>query len=110
MEKIGLLPQAANILQFVFTKKFSRDNLEGPGSNVAGDEGWIGQSRKLFKNGPFSASFPYSCEKCSLQIFADDWIRSVDLWNRKQPLYQLSHNHCPKQKAVVLMLNPKKYA
>lgn len=34
-KKIGLLPQAANILQFVFTKKFSRDNLEGPGSNVA---------------------------------------------------------------------------
>ena len=27
--------------------------------------------------------------------FANDWIRTADLWNRKQPLYQLSHNHCP---------------
>ena len=27
--------------------------------------------------------------------FADDWIRTADLWCRKQPLYQLSHNHCP---------------
>ena len=23
--------------------------------------------------------------------FADDWIRTADLWYRKQPLYQLSH-------------------
>ena len=23
--------------------------------------------------------------------FADDWIRTTDLWCRKQPLYQLSH-------------------
>ena len=28
-------------------------------------------------------------------IFADDWIRTADLWNQKRPLYQLSHNHCP---------------
>ena len=27
--------------------------------------------------------------------FANDWIRSMDLWCRKWPLYQLSHNHCP---------------
>ena len=27
--------------------------------------------------------------------FADDWIRTVDLWYWKRPLYQLSHNHCP---------------
>ena len=27
--------------------------------------------------------------------FADDWIRTADLRYRKQPLYQLSHNHCP---------------
>ena len=34
--------------------------------------------------------------KCSLYIFAifpDDWIQTADLWCRKQPLYQLSHNH-----------------
>ena len=30
-------------------------------------------------------------------IFADDGIRTADLWNWKRPLYQLSHNHCPKQ-------------
>ena len=32
--------------------------------------------------------------KCSIN-FADDWIRTADLWYQKQPLYQLSHNHCP---------------
>ena len=26
--------------------------------------------------------------------FANDWIRTSDLWFWKQPLYQLSHNHC----------------
>ena len=30
-----------------------------------------------------------------LYNFADDWIRIVDLWCRKQPLFQMSHNHCP---------------
>ena len=29
-------------------------------------------------------------------IFANDWIRTEDLWICKQPLYQLSLNHCPK--------------
>ena len=28
--------------------------------------------------------------------FADDWIRTVDLWCQKQPLNQLSHNNCHK--------------
>ena len=32
--------------------------------------------------------------KCSIN-FADDWIQTADLWYRKRPLYQLSHNHCP---------------
>ena len=27
--------------------------------------------------------------------FANDWIRTTDLWCWKQQLYQLSHNHCP---------------
>ena len=27
--------------------------------------------------------------------FANDWIRTADLWSWKQPLYQLSHNHFP---------------
>ena len=30
--------------------------------------------------------------KCSIN-FADDWIRTADLWYWKRPLYQLSHNH-----------------
>ena len=34
--------------------------------------------------------------KCSIN-FADDWIQTADLWYWKRPLYQLSHNHCPKQ-------------
>ena len=29
-------------------------------------------------------------------IFADDWIQTGDLWYRKRPLYQLSHNHSHK--------------
>ena len=37
--------------------------------------------------------------KCSILKFADDWIRTEDLWNRKRPLPQLSHNHCPKIKS-----------
>ena len=27
--------------------------------------------------------------------FAGDWIRTADLWYRKRPLCQLSHNNCP---------------
>ena len=27
--------------------------------------------------------------------FANDWIRTADLWCRKRPLYHLSHNHFP---------------
>ena len=26
--------------------------------------------------------------------FADDWNQTADLWCCKEPLYQLSHNHC----------------
>ena len=50
------------------------------------------------KNGPFPASFFFifvfsiqlTVNKCSIN-FADDWIRTADLWYRKRPLYQLSH-------------------
>ena len=34
--------------------------------------------------------------------FADDWIRTADLFRRKQPLYQLSHNHCPRERKCFL--------
>ena len=27
--------------------------------------------------------------------FANEWIRTADLWYQKQPLYQPSRNHCP---------------
>ena len=37
---------------------------------------------------------------CSIswKILGDDWIRTSDLGCREQPLYQLSHNHCPRVK------------
>ena len=28
-------------------------------------------------------------------ILVDDWILAGDLWNQKQSLNQLNHNHCP---------------
>ena len=37
--------------------------------------------------------------------FANDWIRTADLWCRKRPLYQLSHNHCPRATTTALQLN-----
>ena len=47
--------------------------------------------------GHFSFIFVFSLQltvnKCSIK-FSDDWIQTVDLWYRKQPSYQLSHNHC----------------
>ena len=59
----------------------------------------------LFLNGPYPTSFSlFSSFQCTVDskqmfniniIFADDWIRTADLWYRKRPLYQLSHNHCP---------------
>ena len=30
-------------------------------------------------------------------LIANGWVRTADLWNCKQSLYQLSHNHCPKR-------------
>ena len=30
-----------------------------------------------------------------LYNFSNTWISTSDLWCRMQPLYQLSHNHCP---------------
>ena len=64
---------------------------------------------KFFKkNWPYPASF---CLYSSFQYTVDgkqmfninlniayEWIRTEDLWYRKRPLYQLSHNHCPEIK------------
>ena len=58
------------------------------------------KNRYSFKKDPhfqplfISSSFQYS--KHSISIFADVCIRTTDLWSRKRPLYQLSHNHCPR--------------
>ena len=43
----------------------------------------------------FVFSIQMTVNKCSISKFADDRIRTVDLWCRKRPLYQLSHNQCP---------------
>ena len=67
------------------------------------------QAVLVFLNGPFPASFSLfsSClfnrvdSKCSLYNFSDEWIRTAGLWNRKRPLYKLSHNRC--QQAVLFV-------
>ena len=51
------------------------------------------------KIGPFPASFFFIFVFSILLIvqlnFADDWVRTADLWCGKRPLYQLRHNHFP---------------
>ena len=32
----------------------------------------------------------------------DDWIKTADLWYRKQPIYQLGHNHYPLSETLVV--------
>ena len=53
----------------------------------------------FFKIGPFPASFFFFTSfQCSWMVhlnFANDLIRTADLWCRKRPLYQLRHNHFP---------------
>ena len=49
-----------------------------------------------FKNVPFAASFYFFFFSLQYQgniQFADDWIRTADLWCQKRLFYQLSHNH-----------------
>ena len=41
-------------------------------------------------------TFQYSWQKiCSFDNFANDWIRTNELWCRKWPLCRLRHSHCP---------------
>ena len=55
----------------------------------------------VFLNEPFSASFSLFSSFQQLIVnmliikLANDWIGTTDLWYRKRPLCQLSHNHCP---------------
>ena len=36
-------------------------------------------------------------------MFANDCIRTADLWNWKRLLYQLSYNHCPRVVCILSM-------
>ena len=79
---------------------------------------WLVSALKLTvffkKNGPFPASFFFifvfsiqlTVNKCSIN-FADDWIRTADLWYQKRPLYQLSHNHCPVNRLFLVIISTK---
>ena len=56
----------------------------------------------LFRNGQFPISFLYfrlcntvDSKQMSNINFADYGIRTADIWYRKHPLFQLSHNHRP---------------
>ena len=55
----------------------------------------MGQPQSIFS---FFAFLITVVSKCSILFFADDWIWIADLWNWKWPLYQLRHNHCPRNK------------
>ena len=64
-------------------------------TNVAG----LASNIKKF-NRPFLASFffLFVIGQYMFNInFANNWIQTVDLWNRKQPLNQLSHNQYHKE-------------
>ena len=51
----------------------------------------MGNSKPLFLN--FRLFKTVDSKQMFNINFADDWIRSADLWYRKRPLYQLSQNH-----------------
>ena len=55
---------------------------------------------------PLSSLFSSFQQSFLIQLietkFADGWIRIADLWCLKQPLYQLSHSHCPKTTFLTL--------
>ena len=40
------------------------------------------------------SSFQFSWQNVQIK-FADDWIRTSDLWCQNWPLFQQNHNHCP---------------
>ena len=57
----------------------------------------LGLSRPLF-----FFIFVFSIQLIVHINFADDWIRTADLWFRKRLLYQLRHNHFPVYQFVTL--------
>ena len=57
------------------------------------------------QSGLFPASFSFfrlfntaDCKQMFNINFSNVWILTADLWHWKQPLYQLSHNHCPSER------------
>ena len=52
----------------------------------------------------FVFSIQLTLNNCSVYKFADDWIRTADLWCRRRPLYQLSHNHCPSAPSLMYVI------
>ena len=52
---------------------------------------------KICHSRPFSVFWPFPQLPVDefMKIFADDRIRTADLWFWKQLLWQRSHNHCP---------------
>ena len=59
---------------------------------------WKHKNDVIFKFPSFFFIFRHfnTVDSKTIWIIADDWIQTEDLWNWKRPLYQLSHNHCPK--------------
>ena len=73
----------------------------GPGNAVAIFKK-VGYSRPLFIY--FSLFNAVYSKKIFDINFADDWSRTLDLWYRKRPLYQLSHNHFPQLPFLLFFL------
>ena len=49
-------------------------------------------------NWPFAGSlFKFPSQYLQLTMNNNCWCLGSNLWGRKQPLYQLSHNHCPNE-------------
>ena len=63
---------------------------------------WGGHFRSLFLYFRLFNTVYSEKNKCPLQKVADEWIRTADIWCRKWPLYQLSHNHCPCKELFML--------
>ena len=53
----------------------------------------MGQSRNLFLY--FRLFNSVDNKEMYIVNFADDWIRTAEVWYWKRLLYQLCHNHCP---------------
>ena len=84
-------------LAFIFPKILTHDKMSSRLPYWGVGIGLTCTYKKWAIPGLFFSIFVFSIQltvnKCSIN-FADDWIRTVDLWYWKGSLYQLSHNHC----------------